>query len=175
MSSAAPFDEYPRLCQTKYADTVRRNEEKMETETQTELVMEISNNCRCEEYDDETGESKYDEHGNTIPSQECFGCWDDDIQYFNDEILPSWLAANGWDTDTLITIRGSRMGWTASSGYLVTKAKHLLEKLSINGDYTLRLYRKGKDLEVVRSSHDEYGAGFSFELAPEDSEEDYPH
>ena len=67
------------------------------------------------------------------------------------------------------------MGWTASSGYLVTKAQHLLEKLSINGDYTLRLYRKGKDLEVVRSSHDEYGAGFSFELAPEESEEDYPH
>jgi hypothetical protein len=67
------------------------------------------------------------------------------------------------------------MGWTASSGYLVTKAGHLLEKLSINGDYTLRFFRKGKDLEVVRSSHDEYGAGFSFELAPEESEEDYPH
>lgn len=147
----------------------------MEAEMQTELVFEISTDCRCEDYDEETGDSKYDEHGNPVPSSECFGCWEDDTTYFNDEILPSWLAANGWDSDTLIQINGSRMGWTNASGYLITRAEKLLEKFSINGDYTLRFYRKGNDLEVVRSSHDEYGARFTFELAPEDSEEDYPN
>ena len=139
----------------------------MEAETQTELVLELSNNCRCEDYDEETGESKY--------ATECFGCWDDDTTYFNDEILPSWLAANGWDNDTLIQINGSKMGWTGSSGWLITRAEKLLEKFSINGDYTLRMYRKGNDLEVVRSSHDELGAHFTLTLAPEDSEEDYPN
>jgi len=137
----------------------------MKAETQTELVLELSNSCSCEDEDEETGEVTY--------ALVCHGCYESDVDYFNSEILPSWLGANGWDYETMIVINGSGMGWTRSSGYLVTKASDLLEKFSINGDYTLRMYRKGKDLEIVRSSHDELGAHFTFELAPPESDEDY--
>ena len=150
-------------------------EDKLETETERVCVLEINSDCTCEEYDEETGESKVDENGYPVMSDYCYGCYDDDLVALKYDVLPEWLGANGWDTDTRVTIRGSRMGWTNDSGYLTTtieSAEKLLDKLRINGDYTLRFYRKGKNLEVVRSSHDELGALFEFELA-EESDEDY--
>lgn len=148
-------------------------EDKLETETERVCVLEISNNCSCEIYDEETGESKVDENGYPVMSDYCYGCYDDDLVNFKYDVLPEWLGANGWDSDTRIRINGSGMNWTRSSGYAITEAQNILDKLSINGDFTLRFYRKGKNLEVVRSSHDELGALFEFELAPPESDEDY--
>ena len=176
MQAVVPRLTYASVCgrlvmRTPFAETRK----KLETETERYPVLEITSDCTCEEYDEETGESKVDEQGYPVMSNYCYGCYDDDLMAFKDAILPEWLGANGWDTDTRVTIRGSRMGWTNDSGYLTTtieSAEKLLDKLRINGDYTLRFFRNGKDLEVVRSSHDELGALFVFELA-EESDEDY--
>lgn len=136
--------------------------------TTTEVVKaELSSDCRCEEYDDETGESKLDEQGYPVPSTECFGCWEDDTTYIKDEIITTWVKANGWELDTPLKINGKRMTWQHLSGYAYATPETLIDKLTLNGDFTLRFTLIGTTLEVVRSSHDEYGAGFEFEKLDE--------
>lgn len=122
--------------------------------------LEITNLCSCEVENEDTGESE--------PSDECFGCFDDDKRYFTDEFLEPYLAHKGWTEDTLIRVYGESMGWTNSSGWTDVPAKDLLDALAINGDYTLRItITPEKEMEITRSSHDEYRARFRFDLSPE--------
>lgn len=122
--------------------------------------LEITNLCSCEVENEETGESEF--------SSECFGCFDDDKQYFQDEFLEPYLLHKGWTEETLIRVYGESMGWTGSNGWTDTKAKDLLDALSINGDYTLRIsITPEKEMVITRSSHDEYRTTFRFDLSPE--------
>ena len=59
------------------------------------------------------------------------------------------------------------MTWQHLSGYTVATPETLIDKLTINGDFTLRFTLTGTTLEVVRASHDEYGALFEFEKIDE--------
>ena len=139
----------------------------------TEVIkVELSSNCSCEEYDDETGESKLDEQGEVVMSQECFGCYDDDKAYIQDEVITTWVERNGFEMNTPLKVNGSRMTWLGRSGYAYATPETLIDKLTLNGDFILRFTLTGNTLTVVRSSHDEYGAGFEFEKLDESELED---
>ena len=139
----------------------------------TEVIKaELESNCSCEEYDDETGESKLDEQGNAIQSQECFGCYDDDKTYIQDEVITTWVERNGWEMDTPLKINGERMTWLSRSGYAFATPETLIDKLTLNADFTLRFTLTGDTLEVVRASHDELGAFFEFAKIDESELED---
>jgi hypothetical protein len=141
--------------------------------TTTEVVKaELSSDCLCEEYDEETGESKVDEQGEVIMSQECFGCYDDDKTYIQDEIITTWVERNGFEMTTPLKVNGSRMTWLGRSGYAYATPETLIDKLTLNADFTLRFTLTGTTLEVVRASHDEYGALFAFEKLDESELED---
>lgn len=122
--------------------------------------MRLSNTCSCEIEDEDTGDMTW--------SDECFGCFDDDKKYFTDEFLMPYLASKGWTEDSLIRVYGEKMNWDYQSGWTDVPAKNLLEALAINGDYTLRVkITPEKEMVITRSSHDEYGASFRFDLSPE--------
>lgn len=128
--------------------------------------MSLTNACYCEVEDETTGELTW--------SNECFGCFEDDKEYFKDEFLMPYLNSKGWDEDTVIRVIGERMNWDSSSGWTEVPAKDLLKALAINGDYTLRVeITPEKEMTITRSSHDEYGASFRFELSPEQEYNSY--
>lgn len=140
----------------------------------TEIEFELSSDCICVEYDDETGDAKLDEQGEVVRSQECFGCYDEEKAYLQDQIIADWTNANGWETDTQLIIKGKRMTWRGVSGWATATPETLIDKLTLdNADFTLRftLSPDHKRLTCVRSSHDEYGALFEFEQAPETESE----
>jgi hypothetical protein len=145
---------------------------KAEVMPEPETTFELSGNCRCEVYDDETGESKLDEQGNAIPSNECLGCYDDDKLYLQDQVIADWVVANGWELDTPLLVKSGRMTWRGVSGWTTATPKTLIDKLTLNGDFILRftLSPDHKRLTCVRASHDELGAFFEFEQAPAESE-----
>lgn len=120
---------------------------------------ELSTDCTCEVYDEETDTSS--------PSDYCGGCWDDEVANLRECIIRPWVRANGWEMDTPIKVNGSRMTWQSIGGYAYTTPERLVNTLSLNGDFTLRFTLDGNTLTVVRSSHDELGAGFEFEMADE--------
>jgi hypothetical protein len=141
--------------------------------TTTEVVKyELDSNCVCEEYDEETGESKLDEQGNPVPSFECFGCYDDDKTYIQDEIITTWVERNGFEMTTPLKVNGKRMTWQHLSGYAHATPETLIDKLTLNGDFILRFTLTGNTLEVVRASHDELGALFEFAKIDESELED---
>ena len=141
-------------------------------ETTEVIKAELDSNCLCEEYDEETGESKLDEQGEVVMSQECFGCYDDEKTYIQDEIITTWVKANGWTMDTPLKVNGSRMTWLSRSGYAYATPETLIDKLTLDADFILRFTLTGTTLEVVRASHDEYGALFEFEKLDESELED---
>lgn len=136
----------------------------------------ITNNCICEEYDDETGESLLDEQGYPVMSQECFGCYEDALANLEYCAINTWVEANGYNEDTELVARGTGLSWRRLSGYANTTPKTIVETLSLNGDWTLRftLADNGKTLSVVRYSHDEpTGTGaITFEQKPDEDEDE---
>lgn len=120
--------------------------------------------CTCGTYHEET-DTWTDEYS------ECHGCWEDSVYDFNENILYPWYAANNYHDNTCIKIVTPNIGWMRQAAFKDTYAKDILNDLTLNGDFTLRFTLEGDKLSCVRSSHDEYGAVFEFELRPE--EEDY--
>lgn len=120
---------------------------------------EFSSNCRCTKFDPETDTDVVDEQGYPVPSEECFGCWQDDKGNIDEILLLPYLKDNNIDADDSLVIAGSNIGWRHLSGYTICKATidDVIERLSINGDFTLRFKfdRDANELSVSRSSHDE--------------------
>jgi hypothetical protein len=144
----------------------------METETTNEtltLHYELSSNCSCEDYDEDTDIS--------TPSNECWGCYDDDLGNIKHDLLNKWITANEFELDTPIKIIGSGMTWRGVSGYKITTPEHLVSSLTGDYDYILRFYANADytTLKVVRSSHDELGASFEFEQATQDELDEYEY
>jgi hypothetical protein len=140
----------------------------METTNETlTLQYELSSNCSCETYDEDTDTSS--------PSNECWGCYDDDLGNIKHDLLNKWLVANEFELDTPIKIIGTRMTWRGLGGYKITTPAELVSSLTGDYDFTLRFYASNdyKTLKVVRSSHDEFGASFEFEQATQDELDDY--
>jgi hypothetical protein len=129
------------------------------------VSVEVSSNCVCEDYDEETGEAVF--------SNDCFGCYQDSLELLKSEVVEPWLEANDFYEDTAIRISGTAIGWRRLAGYKDTTPKELVEALSLNGDYTLNFTLTGNALTVMRYSHDEpTGASFTVDVSPE-QDEDY--
>lgn len=123
------------------------------------VEFEIGSTCTCEVYDEDTDTS--------VESNECFGCFEDEKDNFKYEVLNPWLEANGFDEDTVIYVFSGNMNWNKVAGWTNIRASEAIDCLTLNGDFTLRYKLEGKDLTCVRSSHDEFGALFTFTKAEE--------
>lgn len=120
----------------------------------------VSTNCECM---DET------EEGEEVPAANCHGC-DEWMTEGTLELIEEWLERN--DYPSAVIIQGRGMGWRNLSGYALIReagsdkiARATLDKLMLNGDFTLEFTLKGKACTVRRGSHDE-PTGASFELQP---------
>ena len=122
----------------------------------------VSTNCAC---------TFIDEEGNEVPEimpDYCFGCGD----WMTDDaiaLLDEWQRLN--DYPGAVIIQGIRMGWRALSGYAFIRdsdslkiSRELLDKLTLDGDFTLNFSLTGKVCTIKRTSHDEWpGAEFTLE------------
>jgi hypothetical protein len=108
-----------------------------------------------------------DEEDNEITPDYCFGDCYQEAKDFTLELIEEWLERN--DQPSALIIRGVAMGWQRRSGYALIRessdkiASETLDKLTLNGDFTLELKLTGRACHVVRYSHDE-PTGASFEL-----------
>jgi len=128
-------------------------------------TVELTSDCTCEYYDDED---------NLVPSlNDCFGCWTDSVDYFTEFVLWGYLEAHNLHNDATLRVDVDNLGWDRRSAHTYVSASGLISRLTLNGDFTLRVYLSEdcKTLEIVRSSHDEMGARFVVTPA-EESEED---
>lgn len=121
-------------------------------------TLEISTDCTCEVYDDE---------GELIPTNHCFGCWSDSKADIIQE-LEFWLDRNEVEA---VEVFAERMLWTNTSAltWVPSKAESLFDLLTLNGDYRLEFYWDSEDtLTARRWSHDEpVGTGlFTFKPVP---------
>lgn len=141
------------------------------TKTEPELTLQytLSTDCSCEVYDEDTDTSS--------PSNECWGCYDDELGNIKHDLLNKWMTANDFELDTPIKISGRQMTWRNVSGYKITTPENLIASLTGDYDYTLRFWSSEdyKTLRVVRSSHDEFGATFEFERATQDELDEYEY
>jgi hypothetical protein len=143
--------------------------------TNTIHPFELTNACICYKVDEE-GEAVLDSYGEPVPSDYCYGCFDEEVENLKYCVIGEWLDLRGIADGSPLMVRGSGMGWTNASGWTIVPAntKSIVEALSINTEWTLR-FRLDEDtnnLIAVRSSHDELGARFEFSPAESDSFED---
>jgi hypothetical protein len=110
--------------------------------------------------DPETGEDREAEF--------CHGC-DEWMLEDTRELLEDWQRA--WHNPGAAIIEGSAMGWRRLSGYAIARAdseeslaEAILNKLMLNGDFTITLKLEGGNLTATRSSHDE-PTGCSFTVS----------
>ena len=120
----------------------------------------ITTNCECSYLDEEDKE--------VIPD-DCFGDCYQEAKDFTLELIEEWLERNDWPS--AVMIQGVAIGWQRRAGYALIRATgdklalETLDKLTLNGDFTLELKLHGKACHAVRYSHDE-PTGASFELQP---------
>lgn len=126
--------------------------------TQKAVKIELDSNCVCtDEYE--------------TPLDDCLGCWQDNLQYFN-ELLNEWKKVVGFNDETNdVFIQATAMGWQRRSGFTVVLVDNLLSALHINGDYRLVFTFDNDSLTCVRYSHDEpTGASFTFTIHTSEEE-----
>jgi hypothetical protein len=121
----------------------------------------ITTNCECLYLDEEDKE--------VIPD-DCFGECYQEAKDFTLELIEEWLERN--DYPDAVIIQGRAMGWQRREGYALIReagsedmARAILDKLTLNADFTLNFTLQGKACTIRRGSHDE-PTGASFELQP---------
>lgn len=131
------------------------------SDTVTKITTTLQSDCTCEVFNDDEIAS---------PSDECFGCYDDDLMYLRDEVIAKWVEVNGYASNT-VRIDGKGLGWQNLSGYKVVALDNVATSLNINGDFRVVFTLDGTELTAQRWSHDEPmgGAVFTFTLV-DDSE-----
>jgi hypothetical protein len=108
----------------------------------------LTTDCTCESYDDSD---------NLTPSDECFGCYDDDKALLI-ETLDKWIAELELSH---IEVQGRGMGWTRANGSVIidADAEELIKAMQLRGDFRLEFELPDQDYDhdfkVMRYSHDE--------------------
>lgn len=128
------------------------------------LQTEVTNDCTCTVYDEETGDTKKDEYDNDLRPEYCAGdCYLEAVSDLNDNLLPEWLEAHGMTSESYVILNSDNMLWNKVSGWAVARAtgEAIVKALSLDGDFILRFKLEDDKLTVVRSSHDEVGALFT--------------
>lgn len=117
------------------------------------VVATVSSDCTCED--------------ETTQEPTCFDgdCYNDDKSFVTDELVPLWLERNGKADAESIYVNASNIGWNHRTGEGRIDLSDLFLFLELNGDFSLRFTLNGKNLNVVRTSHDEPG-GASYDLKP---------
>ena len=138
--------------------------------TTNTIQATLSNSCQCH-YCAECEVGYYGEYDEACPDcgtesaegrDYCTGdCWDYQTEGFA-YLFEEWEKAN--NSPRYSFIEGSRMGWRGVSGHTdkLEGWEEVLKSLTGDFDFTLRCTFDPSDgsLTIVRSSHDEYGAGF---------------
>ena len=126
----------------------------------------LTSECVCTVTDQETGEVVLDEYGDEKRSDYCFGCYEEELDVFNEFVLDEWLKRNEADRDTRIIVCSEAMNWDRVAGYASVSAKDLVNTLALNSLWSLEFTLEEKTLTAVRRSHDELGAMFVVVLDP---------
>lgn len=120
----------------------------------------LTTNCQCMDEDPETGEDRQAEF--------CHGCGDWMLEGAH-ELLSQWATL--WHEPAAALIEGKAMGWRRLDGYAIARASSkeslaeaILNKLMLDGDFTITLKLEGGNLTARRSSHDE-PTGCSFTVS----------
>lgn len=132
-------------------------------EQDKELVAVIQSDCTCE---------VFNEDEIAIPSDECFGCYGDDLMYLRDEVIAKWVEANGDDASNAVRVEGKSMGWQFLDGYKVVTLDDVAESLNLRGDFRIVFTLNDWELTARRWSHDEPmgSAEFVFEFVDDNAE-----
>jgi hypothetical protein len=109
--------------------------------------IELSSQCICITFDDDDNE---------IESDQCFGCYQDELEYLTGEI-GLWLNANGYDDETIIRVQANGITWQRLDGYSDITVADIPEFLNISGDFRIvyEFTADYKTLTARRYSHDE--------------------
>jgi hypothetical protein len=128
----------------------------IETEVQAWKVT-LTTDCECT-----------DEDGNQ--TDDCFGCYDDNVVAFN-ELIAEWVERNGKVATDSVKVASGRMNWNGVSGYAVTDLLKIAEVIAIRGQYRLDFKLDGLNLTCNRYSHDEpTGAHFTLDFVSDETE-----
>jgi len=126
--------------------------------------VEISSNCTCIQCpacgQTSTGEPVECDCCDSTPlmveTRNCTDlCWELPYEDMNENVFPEFLARIG--NPDYVRIEGKNMGWLHRSGFAYTPAnwKDVWNKITLNGDFTLRIKFEGDNLHIARYSHDE--------------------
>lgn len=124
----------------------------------------IESNCVCEP------DEEYDNDLAFYCDGDCWEWQKEDVSW----LIGEWQTKNNLDDDTPILITGTNMNWNHVSGWAEATPKTILDKLVLNGDFSLEFDFDPEEntFNVVRRSHDEMGALFTFVELPTKEEED---
>lgn len=117
------------------------------------VIAVVSSDCTCA---DETTDE---------PS--CFDgeCYKLDKQFVEDDLITLWLQRNDKTDADAIGVKARNLGWQHGTGQGHIEIGDLFSLLTLNGDFSLKFMLDGRDLSVIRTSHDEPG-GAIYELEP---------
>lgn len=143
----------------------------MTTPAQKIVIDFYNDRCVCTKLD-ENGDEVLDENGKPIDEdwQKCRDCGEQARNDIDEWLMDEWFERNDFkraDADELsFKVTASGMNWTHDSGrgYIPANFDAMLKMLNIDTNWHLKFTLDGKDLKVVRSSHDEMGALFEFEI-----------
>lgn len=120
----------------------------------------LTTNCECQ---------YLDEDGQEVSATYCEGWCHDDARQECENLLDEW--AKLWHEPEAALIEGKAIGWQRRDGYAIARASSkeslaeaILNKLMLNGDFTIDLKLEGGNLTARRSSHDE-PTGCSFTVS----------
>lgn len=139
----------------------------MTTTTDTPIAWgELTNTCTCCVYDHETGDNATDENGDDIPSDECFGCWDDALYSFGLAIDHLWnVYGHGrWQ------VSGIRL-WNGEVGgkFQARDTRTLVDAMTVNSAWSMT-YRVFADRIEYSLSHHDAPMGSASVLRPLDDD-----
>jgi len=122
------------------------------SEVMQDLTAELTTDCTCTNEDG-------------TETDTCFDCYEMDKGGFL-YLIDAWRDVSSNATDTVL-INGKGLSWESREGFCITEFDDVLDKLTLNGEYTLRLRLSGDKLTCKRASHDEIGASFEFSFVPD--------
>lgn len=143
----------------------------MSTPARTIEIDFYNDRCVCNKLD-ENGDEVLDENGKPIPEdwEKCRDCGEQAQNDIQDWLFEEWFERNGFKladaSELSFKVNASGMNWTNDSGRgrIPATYKAMLDLLNIDTDWHLKFILEGNDLRVIRSSHDELGARFEFEI-----------
>lgn len=135
------------------------------------IVIDLYNDrCVCNKLDENGDEVM--ENGVAVPEdwEKCRDCGEQAQNDIQDWLFEEWFERNDFKledaSELSFKVNASGMNWTNDSGrkYIPATFKAMLDVLNIDTNWHLEFILEGKDLRVIRRSHDEMGARFEFEI-----------